>query len=812
MNCPHCSRLNLETSNFCIRCGKPLRPIPPPVDPDFITAEISSLRNAVDALTTAIEAHGIEIPELEPVQHVTTPERVAYLDKPVEQSEDTDDSSAEFEDARLEPEISYSDGEEFDGDEPSDRSQTTDISLSDRPGDFDWDRIIGGNWLARVGALAVVLGIGFFLKLSFDNNWIGETGRVALGIGAGIVLLGAGEYWRAKYPVYAQALFGAGIAILYLAIFAAFALYDLIGMYPATGLLVLVSVTSAILAVTHNSMALALMGIVGGFGAPFVLGAGGGSGTSSIPPTSEAVTLLGYIATINIGVILLSTFRKWYWFVLLSLAGSLATFGIWYDQYMGFGGIELNTGRTSALLIAEAGLTSIFLSFVAATTLFHLVWRRRPNELDLTLMFSNASIYALISYGIMWTEFREWMGAFTLLMALFYVGLGYVALVRIGIAPIDRSKPDYDVLLTYIPLGISAVFLTIAVPVQVGAPWVSVAWVVEAIVIIWIGTANRLPDIRRAAVVLYALSLGWVVVIDTPLAIEAGPGFFHNRFVFSYAFLAIGAFGTAYMAARWKEQFSASERFLAPAAIVAGFGILVLAVPSQVEGSWMVFTWTVLGLVATLFGARIGLVEMRLTGLGVLLITAAAAMISESTVSSRGYTVLINSRFLAFGPLIVAVGVAAVVWARWPQREVRELRRPIVMASILLANWLALWFLSAEVIGGIQSGTLFDVSSSDRSDVVSLGLTALWGIYGAAALVIGIFGGWRPVRLGGLGLLAVPVAKLFLVDSFQLEAEFRVAAFMIMGLILLSGGYLYQRHGEAFKDFFMDSKGAESNV
>jgi len=46
---------------------------------------------------------------------------------------------------------------------------------------IDWELILGGNWLARIGILAVVVGMGFFLKLSFDNNWIGETGRVALG-------------------------------------------------------------------------------------------------------------------------------------------------------------------------------------------------------------------------------------------------------------------------------------------------------------------------------------------------------------------------------------------------------------------------------------------------------------------------------------------------------------------------------------------------------------------------------------------------------------------------------------------------------
>src|SRR5712691_10915102 len=36
----------------------------------------------------------------------------------------------------------------------------------------------GGTWLNRVGALVLVLGIGFFLKYAFENSWIGPPGRV----------------------------------------------------------------------------------------------------------------------------------------------------------------------------------------------------------------------------------------------------------------------------------------------------------------------------------------------------------------------------------------------------------------------------------------------------------------------------------------------------------------------------------------------------------------------------------------------------------------------------------------------------------
>ena len=71
-------------------------------------------------------------------------------------------------------------------------------------------------------------------------------------------------------------------------------------------------------------------------------------------------------------------------------------------------------------------------------------------------------------------------------------------------------------------------------------------------------------------------------------------------------------------------------------------------------------------------------------------------------------------------------------------------------------------------------------------------------------LVIGIVRRWKLVRLGSLGLLAVPILKLFLVDSFALDQFYRVAAFLSLGIILLAAGYLYQRHGAAIKEFLFE--------
>jgi len=46
---------------------------------------------------------------------------------------------------------------------------------------------IGGQWLNRVGIVAVLIGVSYFLKYAFDNNWVGPAGRVVIGSQDGIL-------------------------------------------------------------------------------------------------------------------------------------------------------------------------------------------------------------------------------------------------------------------------------------------------------------------------------------------------------------------------------------------------------------------------------------------------------------------------------------------------------------------------------------------------------------------------------------------------------------------------------------------------
>jgi uncharacterized membrane protein len=54
------------------------------------------------------------------------------------------------------------------------------------------------RWMAWIGAAALLLGLGFFLKYAMDRGWIGPEVRVAMGLAFGAALYGLGAYLLRK--------------------------------------------------------------------------------------------------------------------------------------------------------------------------------------------------------------------------------------------------------------------------------------------------------------------------------------------------------------------------------------------------------------------------------------------------------------------------------------------------------------------------------------------------------------------------------------------------------------------------------------
>tara|TARA_B100001123_G_scaffold223328_2_gene251418 strand:+ start:369 stop:2285 length:1917 start_codon:yes stop_codon:yes gene_type:complete len=557
---------------------------------------------------------------------------------------------------------------------------------------FDWESIIGGNWLARIGVLAVVIGMGFFLKLVFDQNWVTQEGRIILGIVTGLAFLGISEYWKKSYPSYTQAIAGGGTGILYVSIFSSFAFYDLIGFYSALALLLLVSCTSTISAFFRESRSLAIIGIVGAFSAPLLLENFGQNVESA--SLYHNLEIIVYIVVLDLGVIALSTVRNWYWFRLIALTGSILIFGIWYGENEDF----LNP------IVAQVSLTIIFLIFVTGNTVFHLIWKKIPKTSDMTLLVFNATAYFAMSYLILQEYYSMWIGTLALALAIFYGGLAYLALKT-------NEQSNFSLML----LGTAIIFLVTAVPVQMGGSWVAVTWSIQGVIFIWASYKLSIWQLRVSAIILMCISVIRLIFFETAI----------------YSL----------------ENFR----------IILNLRVLAF----------------VIGIISLYLASFISIRN-----------------ISESTKSSTTNPVDLPNEFF-----VSRLASSASILLKDFSNSIY-----LVHLFLITANLLTIWILSAEIITTVDSD-IVKLDSQSENHIKSLSLSVLWAIYAGCLLALGMLKNWQMVRLGGLVLLVVPIVKLFLVDTFELDQGYRVVAYMSLGLIMLVGGFFYQKHRSAIKEF-----------
>ncbi len=510
--CGKCGNNNPPEARFCLSCGAPLKTEPaiPPPEPHAVADEIRQLRGLLTIINTRLDAlESWQTTAKAPSPPAPTPATPAAATTQMEKT-------------------------------PPEKAPAMATEEETAPARArEWEQVLGGSWLARIGVLALIIGIGFFLKYAFENNWIGPTTRVIVGVAAGLVMLGLGNWWRTHYPILTQVLSGGGIAVLYLSIFACFATYHLISIYPAVVLLLVISAISAVLARRYDSMALAILGILGAFFAPFILGAFE-DGLIRASASGQAIQLLVYIIVVDLGVLLLATFRNWRWFTLLSLGCTLITYGFWYGEFH----------RQVGIATAELGITAIFLIFVGATSLFHALWRRIPQTFDYVLMILTAAAYFLISLGLMWDKFRGWMGGFTLLLAIFYGLLSYLTY---------RRSPD-NARLSLFALGTGMVLLTAAVPIQLGdKAWTTIIWAAEFVLLVWLSFRLRMSFFRNFSFAVF-LAMGWrLLFFDTTINIKTFTPVLNERFL---AFV-IGIAAT-YLAVYilWKNRESFPEWYI----------------------------------------------------------------------------------------------------------------------------------------------------------------------------------------------------------------------------------------------------------
>src|ERR1700678_3671455 len=183
---------------------------------------------------------------------------------------------------------------------------------------------IGSQWFNRIGILAVLIGMAWFLKLAIDNHWIGPLGRVLIGLLAGAALIAWSERFRARdYGAFSYSLKAIGSGILYLSLWAAFSLFHLLPAGAAFALMVVVTAFNGFMAWIQDAELLALYAVVGGLSTPLLLSTG----------ENHEVVLFSYLLLMDIAVLALVVLRPWSRLLFASFTGTVLIIAGWWIEF-----------------------------------------------------------------------------------------------------------------------------------------------------------------------------------------------------------------------------------------------------------------------------------------------------------------------------------------------------------------------------------------------------------------------------------------------------------------------------------------------
>ena len=566
---------------------------------------------------------------------------------------------------------------------------------------------IGLNWINRIAVVTLLLGTAFLFKYGVDNDWFGPGVRVAMGIAAAIVSLLAGDrVWRRGQTIFAQGVIGLGLALLYLSIYAASVLYQLIPQSLAFVAMGAITGGAVGLAVLYNSQAIAVLALAGGYLTPPAL--------STVQ--DHPWILFGYVFLLNLGAMLLARMRRWRalepiaaaatillyagwfnrWFgdanrpvatvfafafyaqfslatvselwAVFQLAASIALALIWQDQahfawwnlaIVG-GGLAITYRRSWAL--APLCILGCFwlpirfwyspdVPFAAISVAFLIffgwaLWRGPQRVAGLGLIAANAAIYYAASYTLLNPAHHEYMG-------LLAAAIGGIHLL---LARHFETRSDARNL----TLGVALAFVTLAVPIQFAGFRITIAWALEGAVLAWLAARSESHWLRAVGWSVLTLAIFRLLLLDALVYSQSS----------EYSTLLNTRFLTFAVctAALWLAAHFLAPATDAAAAYIAGHAVLLFGLSLEI-GGWVgrnivpenqssiqiiavSVMMTIYAVILVVIGVKTRAAIHRILGLALVVLVVAKLYLVDVWVLGRLFRI---TAFLALGVLLLAL-------------------------------------------------------------------------------------------------------------------------------------------------------------
>ncbi len=652
----------------------------------------------------------------------------------------------------------------------------------------DLEKFIGENLVSKIGIGILVLAIGYFVKFAIDNNWIGEWGRVAIGIACGVILVGIAHYTRKNYKAFSTVLAGGGLAVFYFTIALAYHQFHLFGQTTAFLIMVAITVLAISLSLFYDSQQLAIIALVGGFAAPFMVSNGSGN----------YKTLFIYLILLNTGLLVLAYKKSWRLMNLLAFLFTVILFSGWLFSLPG--NESLNTYRNGF------GFATVFYLLFFAINLAHNI---RENKKfiasDFGIILANTSLFFIAGlFMIYQMEVIQYRGLFSAAMGVFNMGASYL-LFR-------NRKVDINIL--YLLIGITLTFVSLTAPLQLEGNFITLFWASEAVLLYWLFQKSAIPIIRVTSIIiglcmLFSLLLDWINIYrdsSVQLRIVLNKGFITSLYA------AAAAFALFLLRRSDKDEPAGKSPLWLPDSVaLQSSAVILLFIGGALEVNQQfkfhyplsninqlylelyVFTFVLLVHFTRLARPRF-YVEVALFSISILIYMV---MIGQNfDLQANALTLRQNPQLFTIGHGMMAFA-AAIIMFRYVTIVRFQNSRPQYFTDLF--TWaicvVVIAFISVEL--NLLVRLFFYDQNNPLSELqriyVKTVLPIVWGVCSFVLMWLGMKFSFKQLRIISLSLFTLTLAKLFLFDLRNIPVAGKIAAFFCLGVLLLVVSFMYQR-------------------
>lgn len=627
------------------------------------------------------------------------------------------------------------------------------------------------NVLTIIGILTLVIGIGYFVKYAIDKNWIGETARFIIGMLTGFGIMAIGYFIQKNYKIFSSIISGGGIAILYLSVTLAFQEYHLFSQNIAFIFLVFITILAVITAYFYNSEVLIIFALIGGFASPLMVSNG----------NSNYLFLFIYISLLNLGMLAISYLKNWKSIGWFSFFTSYLYLSVWISD-----SLDQKTIYFSALFYI------IFYAFAIRNYIKNKNWN--PSDILLLVMINISSLIATTYI------FKELNLEPIILFPLIFAGIN--ALLWTIEIKNNNSKIYHPVF-----IGITLSLITIAVALQFKLHIFTSLWAIEGTLLLFIWYKTKQDIFKRAFLYLLPLILiaectSWSQYNDTHFF-----NFLFNKIFFTGLLISI-TFGINYYFIRKNKiennleiEFQPFFKFLAFANF---YIILLLELMNYYKNSDENFLYitallfTIFYIFALLILSKFILKEKEEEVLLFTIPVLTIILISKPEINA--YFISQIGAYTYY--LLYIIPIAFIIWKLLNHKYLTT-----KFAYFILA-------ISFTYIISIELSHLYIISSTNKiNEILSLKnhyinfyLPMIWTVCAIVFLFIGLRKQIPDFIKFGFALIGLMAIKLYAIDVWRMDNISRIIAFIILGIILLSSSFMYQKLRGILKELIDKNK------